>query len=98
MPVSANRIKRAGVTEKISISVDHGDLVILRRRARKLYGGNLSAAVVEGVRHIREQEGREALVAWLGHTGEATEAQRKALRDEWQAPGRTSRGGRPRQR
>jgi hypothetical protein len=71
------------VTEKISISVDREDLAVLRRRARKLYDGNLSAAVGEGVRHIREQEGREALVRWLGAAGQATDAERDALRGEW---------------
>ena len=92
----ASKATRAGVTEKVSISVDRNDLAILRRRARKLYGGNLSAAVGEGARHIREQEGREALVAWLGPAGEATEAERGALRAEWQAPEVRSRARGPR--
>lgn len=74
---------RAGSTEKISISVDRDDLAILRRRARKLYAGNLSAAVAEGALRIREQEGRELLVRWLGRAGKATVAERDALRAEW---------------
>jgi hypothetical protein len=75
---------RAGTTEKISISIDVADLAVLRRRARKLYRGNLSAAVGEGVLHIREQEGREGLVRWLGKAGEATDAERARLRAEQQ--------------
>jgi hypothetical protein len=75
---------RAGSPAKVSVSIERADLALLQRRARKLYGGNLSAAVGEGVRHIREQEGREALVAWLGSAGRATDAEREQLRSEWQ--------------
>jgi len=77
--------QRPGSTEKISISIDVADLAVLRRRARKLYSGNLSAAVGEGVIYIREQEGREGLVRWLGKAGQATEAERARLRSEWAA-------------
>ena len=58
-------------------------LGVLRRRAKKLYGGNLSAAVAEAARRIREEEGREALVAWLGAAAEATPEEREATRAEW---------------
>jgi hypothetical protein len=78
------RKPRAGQTEKISISLGRTELVALRRRARRLYGGNLSAAVAEGVRRIQEEEGREALVEWLGESGDASAAERAALRAEWQ--------------
>lgn len=74
---------RAGRTEKISVSLDSSDLRALRRRAKKLCGGNLSAAIAEGARRIREEEGREALVAWLGDAGEATPEEREAIRAEW---------------
>jgi hypothetical protein len=74
---------RPGRTEKISVSLDRLDVHALRRRAKKLYNGNLSAAVAEGARRIREEEGREALVAWLGQAAEATPEERDALRAEW---------------
>jgi hypothetical protein len=74
---------RPGRTEKISVSLDRSDAHALRRRAKKLYNGNLSAAVAEGARRIREEEGREALVAWLGKAAEATPEERDALRAEW---------------
>jgi SH3-like domain-containing protein len=48
-----------------------------------LYGGNISAVVAEGLRRVREEEGREALVTWLGDAGHATESERTALRSEW---------------
>ena len=74
---------RPGRTEKISVSLDRADVHALRRRAKKLYDGNLSAAVAEGARRIREEEGREALVAWLGQASEATPEERDAIRAEW---------------
>jgi hypothetical protein len=77
---------RAGRTAKISVSVDRDDLSLMRKRARRLYGGNLSAVVVEGVRRVREEEGREALVAWLGDAAAATPAERTAIRNEWRSP------------
>ena len=80
------KIERQGVTLKISVSVGRDDLVLLKRRAQRLYGGNLSAAVSEGVRHIREQEGREALLKWLGPAAEATEAQIAEIHAEWNSP------------
>lgn len=74
---------RAGRTEKISVSLDRSDVHALRRRAKKLYNGNLSAAVAEGARRIREEEGREALVAWLGQAAEATPEEQETVRAEW---------------
>jgi hypothetical protein len=81
-----------GQTEKISVSLDRNELGALRRRARRLYGGNLSAVIAEGVRRVREEEGREALVAWLGSSAELSDADRAATAAEW------SRGARRRPR
>ncbi len=81
---------RPGRTEKISVSLDRADVDSLRKRAKKLYGGNLSAAVAEGARRIREEEGREALVAWLGQAADTTPDEREAIRAEW--------GGKPTKR
>jgi hypothetical protein len=75
---------RAGKTEKVSVSLDRADLALLRKRAKRLHGGNLSAALTEGIRLLREEEGREALVAWLGEA-KMTEAQREEIRAEWRA-------------
>ena len=75
---------RAGDTEKVSVSITRADLRVLRRRARRLYRGNLSAVIAEAAARMREEEGREALVRWLGDAGAATPDQRTALRAEWQ--------------
>src|SRR5439155_25994972 len=82
---------RAGRTHKVSISIDRGDLLVLKRRARRLHAGNLSAAVAEGVRRLREEEGRDALVAWLGDAAHATRGQRAAIRTEWRRAVRVRR-------
>ena len=60
----ANR--RAGKTVKVSISIDSGDLAILRRRARESYRGNLSAAFSEAARLIRQRAARTRLIDMLG--------------------------------
>src|SRR2546422_4083387 len=44
---------RSGRTAKISISLDRRDLALLRGRARRLFEGNLSAVIAEGVRRGR---------------------------------------------
>jgi hypothetical protein len=90
MPRNSNG-SRPGRTEKISVSIGRSDLLVLRRRAKKLYGGNLSAAIAEAAGRIREEEGREALITWLGDASITTTPEREAIRAEWQ-------GKRPRRR
>lgn len=58
--------KRAGRTVKVSVSLDAGDVAVLKRRARESYGGNLSAAFSEAARWIRQREARQRLVDLLG--------------------------------
>ena len=85
MAATRKRTHRAGSTEKVSISLNRSDLTTLRKRAQRLYGGNLSAVITEGVRRIREEEGREGVVAWLGDAAAATPKERERIRNEWQA-------------
>ena len=51
---------------KVSVSLDKGDLAVLRRRAHESYGGNLSAAFAEAARLIRQREARGRLIDTLG--------------------------------
>ncbi len=68
-----------GAINKISISLDQEDLLTLRKRADERHDGNLSAAVAESAQLLREQEGREALLTWIGDEGNATPEERAAL-------------------
>lgn len=83
MTVARRPRRRAGRTDKISVSLDRSDLAIVKKRARRLHDGNISAVIAEGVRLVREEEGREALVEWLGDAAAATPAQRESIRAEW---------------
>ncbi|MCL2726501.1 MAG: hypothetical protein FWD69_18940 [Polyangiaceae bacterium] len=44
---------RAGITKKVSLSVRADDLKIIKERARRLHGGNVSAVVAIG-NHVEE--------------------------------------------
>jgi hypothetical protein len=68
--------------QKISISVDAGDLKWLRRRAR-LRGGNLSAVFAEATRLLRQREARERLLAKFGTDANVSPEEADAIRTEW---------------
>jgi len=77
--------KRAGNTTKISISVQRSDLVSLKKRARRLYGGNVSAVIAELAADAALLEGMNDLVARLGGPI-LTEEDGQRLDREWAAP------------
>jgi len=58
--------KRAGATQKVSVSLSHSDLSALKRRAKRLHGGNLSAVISELAADARLLEGMQDLVDHLG--------------------------------
>ena len=74
--------KRVGVTEKISISIRRDDLASLRKRAKRLYEGNLSAVVAELASDVQLLEGMHHLIERLGGPS-LTDKERKALDEEW---------------
>jgi hypothetical protein len=67
---------------KISVSVATEDLAILRRRAKRLYGGNLSAVIHELAQKAKRQEAMEKLLVSLGGPS-LKDADRRALDREW---------------
>jgi hypothetical protein len=81
--------KRAGTTEKISVSLDREDLKALKQRAKRLYDGNVSAVIAELAADARLLEGMHDLVEWLGGPS-LTDEDRKRIDREWrpQAPAR----------
>jgi hypothetical protein len=88
--------KRAGTTEKISISVRRSDLASLRKRAKRLYDGNVSAVIAELAADAALLEGMHDLIARLGGPS-LTEGDRVALDREWAGQAR-AHGKRPRAR
>ena len=95
MPRAKKPSARTGHTDKVSVSIERSDLAMLRKRARRLYAGNLSAVIAEGVRRVREEEGREALVAWLGEAGAMTPEESEAISAEWRGESAPRRGRSP---
>ena len=79
--------KREGLTEKISVSLKRSDLASLKKRARRLYAGNVSAVIAELAADAALLEGMHELVSWLGGPS-LTDAERKALDQEWTRPTR----------
>jgi hypothetical protein len=87
--------KREGVTEKISISLSRSDLASLKKRAKRLYAGNVSAVIAELAADAALLEGMHELVNWLGGPS-LTDRDRQALDKEWS--GQTRAPKRPRKR
>lgn len=67
---------------KVSVSVADEDLKILKRRAKRLYDGNLSAVIHELAQKAKKQEAMERLVASLGGPS-LTDEDRRAIDAEW---------------
>ena len=82
--------KRAGTTEKISISVRSSDLASLRKRAKRLDGGNVSAVIAELAADAALLEGMHDLVGRLGGLS-LTDEDRASLDREWARRARPSR-------
>ena len=78
--------KRAGKTETLSISLPPEPLRLLRSRAKRMHGGNLSAAIAEAAETLRLEEARQALAEDLDEAlGPLTAATRRSVDTEWRA-------------
>jgi hypothetical protein len=75
--------KRPGGTVNLSISLSTEEARILRRRAKRVYGGNVSRVVSDAVRYIAYEEGRDALIASFGGRGKPTQAEAAQLDAAW---------------
>jgi hypothetical protein len=73
-------------TEKVSVSLKKEDLKILRARAKRLYGGNLSALLSDFAKLARYEEGADALIEWLGSAAKPTDEERAGFEAEREAP------------
>jgi hypothetical protein len=84
--------KRPGRTVKLSISLDTSDFQLLNKRAKKVSGGNVSAAIAQMIHIAGEWEAREALATWLGEgRSEPTPETMNAIRAEWRSSPRRRR-------
>jgi hypothetical protein len=71
--------KRAGVTRKVSLSVNKADLAVLKKRAKRLHGGNVSAVFAELIAEIRRQEAWERATAWYGEPVVLSDGERETI-------------------
>jgi hypothetical protein len=58
--------KRAGVTRKVSLSVHEDDLRMLKMRAKRVHGGNVSAVFAELIDRVRREEALREAFEWYG--------------------------------
>jgi len=75
--------KRPGGTTHLSISLPTEEAKLLRRRAKRVYDGNVSRVVSDAVRYIAYEEGRDALIASFGGKGKPTLAEASQLDHAW---------------
>ena len=75
--------KRPGGTTHLSISLPAEEAKILRRRAKRVYGGNVSRVVSDAIRYIAYEEGRDALIASFGGKGRPTQEEAQRLDEDW---------------
>jgi hypothetical protein len=85
--------KREGTTEKISISLSRSDLASLKKRAKRLYSGNVSAVISELAADAALLEGMHELVTWLGGPS-LTDRERRAIDREWSGRARATKRAR----
>jgi hypothetical protein len=71
--------KRAGVTKKVSLSVNREDLAVLKKRAKRLHGGNVSAVFAELIAEIKRREAWDRAVAWYGGSLELSDEERAGV-------------------
>ena len=80
-------------TTKISVSIDQANLAWLRRRAKRIHAGNLSAAVAEATVALRKQEALREFLAGEG-VPDLDAGALAEIRREWQQPRRRAKKNR----
>lgn len=81
-------VKRAGVTKKVSLSVNRADLAMLKKRANRLHGGNVSAVFAELITEIKRRESWDRAVGWYGEPIELNDEERVSIDRELLGGGR----------
>lgn len=75
--------KRPGGTVHLSISLPSEEAKILKRRAKRSYGGNVSRVISDAIRYVAYEEGRDALIASFAGKGALTPEEAARLDAEW---------------
>jgi hypothetical protein len=75
--------KRPGGTTHLSISLPTEEAKLLRRRAQRIYKGNVSRVVSDAIRYIAYEQGRDALIASFRGRGKPTPAEAAQLDAAW---------------
>lgn len=78
-------MKRAGSTEKVSVSFNKDVLKTLRRRAKRLYAGNLSAVLNEVAEATARLEAQDEIIKHFGWKP-LTDTERAEIDIEWHGP------------
>jgi hypothetical protein len=77
---------RVARTEKVSVSLKKDDLRVLRGRAKRLYGGNLSALLSDFAKLARYEDDADELIAWLTEDYRPGPEALAAIEREWAPP------------
>ncbi len=75
--------KRPGGTTHLSISLPAEEAKLIKRRAKRIYAGNVSRVVSDAIRYIAYEEGRDALIGSFGGKGMPTTAEALELDAAW---------------
>ena len=75
--------KRSGGTTHLSISLPTSEANLLKRRAKRVHGGNVSRVVSDAVRYIAYEEARDALIDAFGEKGKPTREEARQLDTDW---------------
>ena len=75
--------KRPGGTVHLSISLPSEEAKILKRRAKRSFGGNVSRVISEAIRYVAYEEGRDALIASFTRKGTPTPEEAARFDADW---------------
>jgi hypothetical protein len=85
------RKRRAGKTQTIGVSVSKETLALLKERADRLHGGNVSALITEYAAQARRDEAFDRAWAWYGGPEPTPEERLEILSEILSAPKRKAK-------
>jgi len=75
---------------KVSVTIDKGKLRMLRKRAKRLHGGNLSAVIDEATEHLRRLEALDEFLEKVGGPS-LTRQELDEIHAEWRGEAKPKR-------